>query len=46
MNKTQLKAIAEIINQTNSYDRTRNIFTIENGNAIFTPDGIVGYEIP
>ena len=46
MNKTQLKAIAGIINQTNSHDRTRNIFTIENGNAIFTPDGIVGYEIP
>lgn len=45
MNKTQLKAIAEIINQTNSHYRTRNIFTIENGNAIFTPDGIVGYEI-
>lgn len=46
MNKTQLKAIAGLINQTNSHDRTRNIFTIENGNAIFTPDGIVGYEIP
>lgn len=46
MNKTQLKAIAGIMNQTNSHDRTRNIFTIENGNAIFTPDGIVGYEIP
>lgn len=46
MNKTQLKAIAGIINQTNSQDRTQNMFTIENGNAIFTPDGIVGYEIP
>lgn len=46
MNKTQLKAIAGIINQTSSNDRTRNMFTIENGNGIFTPDGIVGYEIP
>ena len=46
MNKTQLKAIAGIINQTNSNDRTRNMFTIENGNGIFTPDGIVGYEMP
>ena len=46
MNKTQLKAIAGIINQTNSNDRTRNVFTIENGNAIFTPDGIVAYEMP
>ena len=46
MNKTQLKAIAGIINQTNSNDKTRNMFTIENGNGIFTPDGIVGYEMP
>ena len=46
MNKTQLKAIAGIINQTSSNDRTRNMFTIENGNGIFTPDGIVGYEMP
>ena len=46
MNKTQLKAIAGIINQTSSNDRTRNVFTIENGNAIFTPDGIVAYEMP
>lgn len=46
MNKTQLKAIAGIINQTNSNDKTRNMFTIENGNGIFTPDGIVAYEMP
>ena len=46
MNKTQLKAIAGIINQTSSNDRTRNVFTIENGNAIFTPDGSVAYEMP
>lgn len=46
MNKIQLRKISEAINKANSTDRTRKTFTVENGNAVFTPDGFVAYEIP
>ena len=38
MNKTQLKAIAGIINQTSSNDRTRNMFTIESSKSEILKD--------
>lgn len=44
--KTQLKAIADAINQTNANENTRKTFTVQCGNAYFTPDGYIGYEIP
>lgn len=44
--KTQLKAIADAINQTNVNENTRKTFTVQCGNAYFTPDGYIGYEIP
>lgn len=43
--KTQLKAIADAIQQTNANENTRKTFTIQCGNAYFTPDGYIGYEI-
>ena len=46
MTKTQITSIAKIINKTNSNDNTRKTFTIEYGNAYFTPDGYSGYKIP
>ena len=46
MTKTQITSIAKIINRTNSNDNTRKTFTIEYGNAYFTPDGYSGYKIP
>ena len=42
MTKTQITSIANIINKTNSNDNTRKTFTIEYGNAYFTPDGYSG----
>lgn len=44
--KTQLKAVADAINQTNANENTRKTFTIGCSNAYFTPDGYIGYEIP
>ena len=46
MTKTQITSIAKIVNKTNSNDSTRKTFTIEYGNAYFTPDGYSGYKIP
>ena len=46
MTKTQIKALSDAIVQTNANEKTRNTFTVECGNAYFTPDGYIGYEIP
>ena len=45
MTKTQIKALSDAITQTNGNEKTRNTFTVECGNAYFTPDGYIGYEI-
>ena len=46
MTKTQIKSLSDTITQTNGNEKTRNTFTVECGNAYFTPDGYIGYEIP
>ena len=46
MTKTQIKSLSDAITQTNGNEKTRNTFTVECGNAYFTPDGYIGYEIP
>ena len=46
MTKTQIKTLSDAITQTNGNEKTRNTFTVECGNAYFTPDGYIGYEIP
>ena len=46
MTKTQIKSLSDAITQVNANEKTRNTFTVECGNAYFTPDGYIGYEIP
>ena len=46
MTKVQIKVLSDAITQTNANEKTRDTFTVECGNAYFTPDGYIGYEIP
>lgn len=46
MTKTQIKVLSDVINQTKTNEKAINMFNVINGNAYFTPDGIVGYKIP
>ena len=46
MTKTQIRALSDAITQTNANEKIRDTVTVECGNAYFTPDGYIGYEIP